>query len=501
MRISRHLPALLGYLGTVAGVALVSLVMWLARPHLTTATVALMYLLAVFSGALLWGRGPAIVGSILAVLAFDYLFVPPLFTLTVDAPSDALSLVVFLAVTIVTSRLVARERAQARAAEARARESRALLRMSDAMADAGSADAALRAIAELAVGIFGVRSCAVLLSDALGALRVRVSVPSGEPCDLTREEDGVAAYVSHRDTLIPHESMLFVPVRVGTQRLGVLRIGPRLDGQPLPVGEHRLLQTFAAAAAVAMDRRRLQEAATQAEVLRKSDELKTALLNSVSHDLRTPLAAIKTGITALLDDLALDRHAQREVLADANEEVDRLTRLIGNLLDLSRIEAGALAPDRQWYEMGEVITDAVRRSADRFRDHHITTAISTPELPLCVDYVHIQQIVTNLLENAARYSPAGTEIHVGAGVEGDVCIVRVRDHGPGIPASEAERIFSKFYRIGRHRDGTGLGLAICRGLAEAHGGRVTVENPGQPGAVFAVSLPLMTPPALTGAQT
>lgn len=499
MKSSRRLFTFLGYSGAVGSVGLASLVLWLARAHLTLATIALIYLLVVFLGALRWGTGPAVAGSLLAFLALDYLFVPPLFSFTVATPSEALSLAVFLAVAIVTSRLVARAHAQARRAEARARESEALLRLSDAIAGAASAEAALRAIAELAVGIFRVRNCAILLPDALGALRVQVCAPTGAPCELSRDDDGVAAYVWEHHALIPHGSALFVPVRIGTQRLGVLRIGPRPDGRSLPADEHRLLQTFAAAAAVAVDRRRLQEAATQAEVLRKSDELKTALLTSVSHGLRTPLAAIKTGITALLDDLAWDRQAQREVLTAANEEVDRLTRLISHLLDLSRIEAGALTPDRQWYEIGEIITETVQRSAERCRGHRIALEVSSGDLPLFVDYVQIQEVLTNLLENAAKYSPPGTEIHVAAGVESGMFVIRVRDHGPGIPAAEAERIFSKFYRIGRPGDGTGLGLAICRGLIEAHGGRIAVENPGGAGAIFAVSLPLMTPPALAGA--
>ncbi len=499
MKISRRFSGVLGFPGTVAGIALTTLGLWLARHQLTTATIALLYLLVVFSGALLWGAGPAVVGSLLAVLALDYLFVPPFFSLTVDAPSDALALVVFLAVTIATSRLVARARTQAREADARARESQALLAVSNAMTEASSAEAALRAFAELTVRLFKVRSCTILLPDALGTLRVQVSIPE-HGGGLTREEDGLAAYVWHHSALIPHGATLYVPIRMGIQRLGVFRIGPRIDGQPLPAGERGLLQTFVDATAVAIDRRRLQEAATAAEVLRKSDDLKTALLNAVSHDLRTPLAAIKTGITALLDDLAWDRHSQREVLDAANVEVDRLARLIGNLLDLSRIEAGALAPDRQWYEIGEILTDTVRRAAGHL-DHPITTAVTHGDLPLFVDYVQIQQVITNVLENAAKYSPVGSEIHMSTAIEDETFVIRIQDHGPGVPAAEAERIFSKFYRIGRRGEGSGLGLAICRGLVEAHRGRIIVENPGRPGAIFAISLPITALPALAGAAS
>jgi two-component system sensor histidine kinase KdpD len=502
MPIARRLSALRGYLGALAGLVLVTLAMWLARSTLTLAAIALVYLLAVLCAALWWGMGPAVAGSVLAFLALDYLFVPPLFSFTIAAPSEVVSLVVFLTVAVITSRFAAWARARAREAEARARESRALLRLSDAIAEAGSAEAVVQAIAALTASVLGVRSCALLLPDALGVLHARAWAPAGDPCDLTREEEGVAAYVWREQTPVPHRSALYVPVRIGAQRVGVLRIGPRPDGRPLPAAERQLLRTLAAAAAAAIDRRRLQDAAAQAEVLRKSDELKNALLNTVSHDLRTPLATLKTGITALLqDDLSWSRQEQRETLAAANEEVDRLTRLIDNLLDLSRIEAGALRPDRQWYEIGELIAQSVRRAAARLRDHDVTVAVSSGDLPLCVDYVQIQQVLANLLDNAARYSPAGAEIHVTGCVEGDAFVIRVRDQGPGIPLAEAERIFSKFYRIGRRRDGTGLGLAICKGLVEAHGGRIAVENPGRPGAVFAVSLPLTGPPAFAGTPT
>jgi two-component system sensor histidine kinase KdpD len=485
-----------GYLGTLAGVAAVTLALWGARATLAVAPIALIYLLGVFCAALLWGMGPAIAGSVLAVLALDYLFMPPRFSLALQGPSDVASLAVFLAVAIATSRLAAHARARTHEAEGRARQSQALLRLSDAIAEAPGIDAALQAVTALTAEIFAVEHCALLLPDAVGALTVRAHAPGPADCTLTREEDGIAAYVWRHKTPVPHGAILYVPMRLGARSVGVLRVGPR-DGQVLPAAEHTFLHTFAAAAAVALDRRRLQEEASQAEVLRRSDELKNALLGTVSHDLRTPLAAIKTAITALLQDgVSWDPAAQKDVLSTANDEVDRLTRLIDNLLDLSRIEAGALRPDRQWYEVGELVRDTVHRAAPRLQDHRVTVLLSEGDRALYVDYVQIQQVLTNLLDNAAKYSAPGTEIQVTGGVEGDSFVIRVRDQGPGIPVSEAERIFSKFYRIGRPRTGTGLGLAICRGLLEAHGGRIVVENPGQPGAVFAVFLPLAQPPAL-----
>jgi len=493
----RRLPALsslAGYLGTTSAVAAVTLLMWLLRAHLTAAPIALFYLLVVFASALAWGTGAAIAGSVLAALAFDYFFVPPIFTLTVASPHEAFVLVVFLVVTIVASRLAAQASAQAREARRRAWESQVLYELSDAIAGAGSADQGLSVIAEHAARTFGATHCTILVADALGALETRAAYPPGQPHATTRDEDGVASYAASHDSVLPYRSSVYVPIQASNRRIGTLKLGPRSSGQPVPVADHRLLRTFAAAAAVAIERRRLQEVATQAEILRRSDELKSALLNAVSHDLRTPLAAIKTSITALLQEHpGWDRDAQAEMLSTANTELDRLNRLIDDLLDLSRIEAGALKPNRQWYVIGELIGDIVRRLRTRFHEHIVCTSLAE-HLPLVlVDYVQIQQVLANLVENAAGSAPPGTEIVISAGTEAGQLVLRVRDHGPGVPPAEADRIFSKFYRIGNRRRGTGLGLAICRGLVDAHGGRVWVENPGQPGAVFAVALPIHTP--------
>jgi two-component system, OmpR family, sensor histidine kinase KdpD len=499
VRTAEHPPGLAAYAVTLAGVAAISFAMWIARPYLTLAPIALVHLLAVFCAAMLWGMGPAIAASVLGFVVLDYLFIPPFFSLTIAAPSEVVSLVIFLAVAAVTSRLAAWARGRAREAEAHARESRALLRLSDAAVGAPTTEAALQAIAELTTEVFAVRHCAVLLPDGLGVLRLQARAPAADFCAITRDEEGTAAYVWRHQTFVPHASTLYAPLRIGARRVGVLRVGPRIDGQLLHAAEQRLLHAFAAGAAAAIDRRELLDVATQAEVLRRTDALKTALLGSVSHDLRTPLATLKTGITALLEDHgAWDRQTQREVLAAANEEVDRLTRLIGNLLDLSRIEAGVLLPDRQWYQAGELIADTVRRAA--LRNHRVTVDVSDLDMPVYLDYVQIQQVLANLLDNAAKYAPAGTEIRVLSAVEDGAFVIRVRDQGPGIPAAEADRVFSKFYRIGGRRTGTGLGLAICKGLVEAHGGRIALENPGREGAAFAVSLPLVRPPVFAGSS-
>jgi two-component system, OmpR family, sensor histidine kinase KdpD len=487
------------YLGTIGVITLVTVGMWFGRGELQLATIALLYLLSVFICSLFWGMRAAVVGSILAVFAFDFFFVQAALQFGISGPSDMLLLTSFLVVSIVASRLATRTMMQARTAELRAREIQILYDISQAVAGAGSSDKGLSAIAERTAAAFDVEHCAILLPDSHGVFKIHVQSPAAESPDLAADEERAASYAAFHNMIIPLRSSLYTPIQSGEQSLGVLRIGSRRDGRPLPHAEHRLLLTFAAAAGIAIDRRRLQESATEAEILRRSDELKSSLLSSVSHDLRSPLSTIKAGISALLEEgITWDRDAQRELLSAANNEVDRLTHLISNLLDLSRIEGGALRPDRQWYDIGELLREAVRQIQGRFPDYKVALTVAPDLEPVFVDYVQIQQVVANLVENASKYAPPRTTIRLSAAVEGDRIVMRVRDQGPGIPTDEVERIFSKFYQIGHHRGGTGLGLAICRGLVDAHDGQIWVENPGQPGAIFAVALPRLSPPVEVG---
>lgn len=241
---------------------------------------------------------------------------------------------------------------------------------------------------------------------------------------------------------------------------------------------------------------RLQREAAEADALRKTDELKSALLAAVSHDLRTPLASIRIAATGLLkDDLHSDEDARRELLEMIDAEAARLARLVTNLLDLSRIEAGVLKPDREWRDLQEVIARAVDDMHDRLRAHRITLEIPD-DLPLVpLDFTQIEDVLVNLLDNATRHSPEGSAIRISAHHGQREIVVQVENQGPPIPVQAADQVFDRFYRAQRDRRGLGLGLTISKGLVEAHGGRIWVERPGEPGARFAFSLPLETMPA------
>jgi two-component system sensor histidine kinase KdpD len=256
--------------------------------------------------------------------------------------------------------------------------------------------------------------------------------------------------------------------------------------------------TFVDQAALALERARLSAEAAQAAVLAQSDELKSALLAAVSHDLRTPLASIKASATSLLDEsVAWDADTRRDFLEAIDEETDRLTLMVGNLLDLSRIEGGALRPQKDWYDVDELIADVSSRTAGRTEGRRVTVDVE-PDLPLLrFDYVEIAQVLLNLIENAAKYTPPGTPIAIGARRAPGAVELFVRDEGPGIPKEHQARLFEKFYRASSPlaASGTGIGLAICKGLVESHGGQISVDSAPGEGSVFRFTLPLDPQPA------
>lgn len=311
------------------------------RPHLSLATVTLLYLLVVFLTASRLGRGPSLLASLLAVLAANYFFTVPYNTLVVASPQDVLALLVFLFVAEATSRMAAR-----------------------------------------------------------------------------------------------------------------------------------------------------QQKAAEAEILRKTDELKSILLSSVSHDLRTPLSSIRMAATALLQqNVQWQDDVRRDLLQMIDSEAARLSRLVGNLLDLSRIEAGALRPLKEPQDVQEVIARAVDAAGDRLQAHPVRVDVD-PRTPLvALDFTMIENVLINLLDNAGRNAPEGTPIRIGVRADSNGVIVEIENEGPGIPPDIAGQIFNRFATAHRGRQGTGLGLAICKGLIEAHGGRIWVDRPGEPGARFAFSLP------------
>jgi len=530
-RRSRMERRCLGYALAPVGVAVISLAIAAVNLLARIPNISVLYLLIILALASTVGRGPAIIAALLAFLAYDFFFVEPIYTFTIRDPQEWLALLVFLFTAAVTGQLAAALRERAEEARRREADNAALYRSLNQALEARAVEAQRReqisatlyelgvqsralvarpeperfltALAARVVAIFGVRSCAILLPDTAGRLRVQSShVADGgslEPLD--RNEEGLADWTFRSERAAEsarYRHILLVPLQARHRRLGLLRI-EQADERQLGDTDVELLTTFAAQAALALEQARLEREAVRAEVLDRADRLKDALLSSVSHDLRTPLASIRAAAGSLLqEDIAWDPEARREFATAIDEEAARLNRLVGALLDMSRIEAGALRARKELYPLDDLIRTAIARLVPLVWDRPVELDVVADLPPVPLDPVQIDQVVANLLENAFKYSPDGTPLAVGIAPgtmpdDGSAAVlVSVADRGPGIAPAERERVFDKFYRLRAYEGvgGSGLGLAIARGLIEAHGGQIWVEGVAGDGARFVFSLPL-----------
>ncbi|HLG69414.1 MAG TPA: ATP-binding protein, partial [Chloroflexota bacterium] len=281
---------------------------------------------------------------------------------------------------------------------------------------------------------------------------------------------------------------VYVPLRVESRVEGVLVVGEKKAGGYGDRGDSELLLAFANQLAIAVQRDALAEQETRARAIQESDRLKSALISSVSHELKTPLAAIKASVTSLSDD-GHSADIRHELTDSINRETDRLTRLVSNLLDMSRLEAGAVHPRLELTSMADVVSDVLDRIEPVTRGRHIDLQLAEPLPPTWIDFVLVGQVLANLLDNAVRYSPPDARISVSAEVVNDQVRVTVFNEGSHIPDAELDRLFDKFYRLGAQTGGSGLGLAIARGIVEALGGRIWAENVGRRGVAFTFTLP------------
>jgi two-component system sensor histidine kinase KdpD len=501
MDVSRRLAvggprAALGYGVTVVGTALVTLPLLAFRGQVSKTTVVLAYLLVVTGAAAAGGLGPGITAAALGFLAFDLLFLQPYHHIIVDDPQDYLSLAVYLLVAVVVSLLVASSERRRAQAERRERETRMLFDLSTSLVAHGSLEDTLRGVVATVRSLFDLAGCAIVLPSGDG-LRL-AAVDGAVPGDLDERFVGVRATQPSIQVRGPAGAdlapgrALTVPMRGGEDVVGALVVvagGP--DSPGFGEAERRVLATFANQAALAVEHAQQEEERNRAMALQETDRLRTALLNSVSHDLRTPLAAIKASASSLLDGEVRWSDAERdEFLATINSEADRLTRLVHNLLDMSRIEAGALDPHLVESSVAELVGPVVRRARAASRQR---VDVDVPEElpPVMADPVRLDQVLTNLLDNARGYA-AGGPVQVVARRDDDAVELRVADHGPGIPVPERERVFDQFYRLkggGKRPEGTGMGLAICRGIVQAHGGSLRVETTPGGGATLVLRLP------------
>lgn len=496
-----------------------SLLMFSVRTHVNILSVALIFLIVLVAIPLFADRLSSSASAIVAFMLFDVLFIEPYYTLSVASTDHVLALVVFLSVATVVSQLAYRLRVRATEALAHGRRMTILFELSQVLITESSAAGILNAVVARTIALLGVRSCAVLLLNEVREPQIHAAggppppikepdhravmqwaVEHRQPAGLggrqrvqIRTRDGVHRRTPPRLVAPRRGTTLYIPISTAREVIGLFYVGDSGHRQQLANVDQQLLLTFANQIALALERVQLAEDATRAAVIARSDALKTALLSAVSHDLRTPLATIKAGATSLLQEgIIWSPEDQRDLLEAIDEETDRMTRLVSNLLDLTRIEAGVLRPNLAWNDPIDVVQETVRRAQLRLSNHTICVHLTPPLPPTLFDDVEIGQVLFNLLENAGKYAPAGTPIDVTLVQDGDTLVFGVEDRGPGVPPDRAERIFEKFYRLEERRaaSGAGIGLAICRGIVEAHGGRISVVARDGGGSRFQFTMPI-----------
>jgi two-component system, OmpR family, sensor histidine kinase KdpD len=494
----------------VAGAAIIGVATaasWLLFGQQGIADVVMVMLFGVVIVAMRLGYGPSLVAAVLAVLAFDFFFIPPYLSFAVSDLRHIATFAVMFFVAVMVSHLTKRIREQADSARERERRTASLYAISRELSVAQSREVLLASTARHLREVFAAR-VAVLLPDApTGTAYGTLSIIYADPDTFAAGDKdlGVAEWVwqnqrpagAGTDTL-PASRPLVVPLRGSHGRVGVLGLFAGEGAQLGDPDERTLIETFAGLIGSALERIQLAEEARRARLRVETEQLRNALLSSVSHDLRTPLAVVTGATSTLLDESAvaqMDPEARRDLLVTAHDEALRLARLVRNLLDMTRVEAGALEVKKRVESVEEVVGSALARTQDRLRGRDVKTLVPE-DLAVPCDSALMEQVLINLLENATKYSPSGSPIELAARSRGDFVEVDVSDRGPGIPEKDRERVFDKFYRLKeREGGGVGLGLTVCRGIVEAHGGSIRALPRDGGGATFRVALPAAGPPA------
>jgi two-component system, OmpR family, sensor histidine kinase KdpD len=483
------------YARAVAIIGAISLGCLAARARLTTTDVAMLLLLGVVLVASRYRRGPAVLASLVSIAAFNFLFVPPYYTFDVHDAAYFLTFAVMLVVALTMSRLTGVVREYAIEAERRERRAAALAALNaDLTGSSRPAEVVehiIHHVARVVTGRVAVVSAAELdlLDSPTARLVARTAHEEGRATGL-----GTGRYEEDADGV-------FVPLRTAGRQLGLISIWPETPEQAPAPEELQTVEALAAQGALVLERAVLGEQNETARAEAEAERLRTALLSSLSHDLRTPLGTIEGAATGLLEEnSALGAEGRREYADTILQESRRMTRLVSNLLNMIRVETGALAVTKSWQPLEEALGVALLR-VESHLDGRTVEVDLPPNLPLVpIDELLIEQVFINLLENAAKYTPADTPISVSAAHRKGEVWVEVADQGPGVPPGEEDAVFRKFYRaettVRAQPGGAGLGLTIARGIVLAHGGRMWVENRHSGGATFVFTLPLTGPPAM-----
>jgi two-component system, OmpR family, sensor histidine kinase KdpD len=486
------------YLSSCALVAGASVICWLLTPYFSPTNMVMIYLLAVVLAAMRLGREPAILSAFLGVLVFDFFFVPPHLTFAVADSQYLLTFIALFTVGVVISTLVAKGRERAEVMQTREIQTASLYYISRDLAAAADMSAIMMAVQKNMGETL--RAEPFFFSPDREHLKY-IDIDGRLEPDL--KEQAVAGWVflnqqaaGRGTTTLGSAKYLYLPLKTSVNILGVLGIKLADEADYTSPQVRLLLDAFAGQTAMALERVRLVHQAEQAQILATRENLERALLNSISHDLRSPLASI-TGILSSLQEQEtnLSEQAKQALLTTASEEATRLNRFVTNLLHMTRLEAGVVKLKEEACDVQDLISCALAQLDQQLTNRSVQIHLP-PDMPLvAMDMVLMTQVLVNLLENAVKFSPSDSEIDIAVRLDRAFLRLEVEDHGHGIPEHELERIFDKFYQvpIPEGRGGTGLGLSICKGIVEAHGGRIRAQN--RPGRGFSVilKLPLKSP--------
>lgn len=495
-----------GYLKGLGLVVLATLLGQLVHELFAPTNMVMIYLLFVAVTAIFWGFGPSILASILSVFAFDFFFVPPFFSFAVDDTEHLSTLVALLLVGLIISYLTTWIRRQTEAARRRERETATLYALSRDLTVSNDLDSYIRAIIKRTKETFG-RETIIFLPDVKNK---ELLVPHSGSANFTIDEKEAAAalwsfqhqkIIGYGTDTLPSAKARYFPLITARGAAGVMALWSTDTASELTIEQERLLEAYADLDALAIEGIQLAEEAHNAQILRATEKLQTALLNSISHDLRTPLVSIIGALSSLQEEgMGLDDTARKNLIQVAGEEAERLNHLITNLLDMSRIDAGAIIISRQSSDLEDIIGVALKQLSHTLVNRQVRINIPA-ELPfVSVDFGLILQTLVNILDNAFKYSPADSPVEISAHQVGQEIQIEVADKGIGIPPQDLTRVFDKFYRVQRpdYVTGTGLGLSICKGFVEAHGGHIWAENRPGGGTVIKLTLPIAEVTGISG---
>jgi two-component system sensor histidine kinase KdpD len=501
-------PRVLPYAAAAGASILTALAATPMLAYLDLANIAMLFLLVVVLVAVRFGRGPSVLATCVSVACFDFFFVPPRFTLAITDLQYLVTFGVMLVVGLITGHLTADLRFQARVASHREARWRDLYEFARELSGALLAEQVFDTTRSFIQRAFRARAT-LLVPDADGRLQLPPAAAAGDASPLSVLDTGIAQWAfDHADSAglgtgtLPASRIYYLPLVAPMRTRGVLAIEPEQRRWLLVPEQRQHLNTFAALAAIALERVHYIEVAQNALVNMESERLRNSLLAALSHDLRTPL----TSLVGLSESLAGSQPLaprQHEIAAALHEEALRMSAMVTNLLDMARIQSGEVKLNLQWQALEEVAGSALRASGSQLTAHTVATHLPR-ELPLVrFDAVLIERVLCNLLENAAKYTPPGSRIVLDAALHGATMRVRVHDDGPGLPLGREQALFEKFTRGEREsaKPGVGLGLAICRAIVEAHGGKIEACASPAGGACFQFDLPLGTPPPMPDHET